>query len=307
MATILVVEDNDDVREMMTVTLELEGHEVYTAANGRQALAQLENGLRPCVILLDLMMPVMNGWEFRSALQRDERFKDIPVVVVSAAGGGDRQSGDRPVHPEADRRRYAAGCGGRLLRARQHGTAATEAGRLSCGPALAAVRVADDEEQFPGRIKPSSSRASASISEGSSFRRRVYSRICAFCCFRSCQRGFRLLHLPAAHASARSSPCPRRAHRPAARPPKKSASALTIRRRRGEPGDGRLGALAPERFGTAVASRRGLRIDRRRHVRRESVLCTIISALRISSTHPKLVCRARRPAVRGPRSRPDGG
>jgi CheY-like chemotaxis protein len=86
MATILVVEDNDDVREMMTVALELEGHDVQAAANGRQALAQLENGLRPCVILLDLMMPVMNGWEFRSALKRDERFKDIPVIVISAVG-----------------------------------------------------------------------------------------------------------------------------------------------------------------------------------------------------------------------------
>ena len=86
MATILVAEDNDDVREMMAVALELEGHTVHTAANGRQALVQLENGVRPCVILLDLMMPVMNGWEFRAALQRDERFKDIPVVVVSAVG-----------------------------------------------------------------------------------------------------------------------------------------------------------------------------------------------------------------------------
>ncbi len=87
MATILVVEDNDDVREMMTVTLEYEGHNVHTAANGRQALAQLENGLYPCVILLDLMMPVMNGWELRSALQGDQRFKEIPLVVISAAGG----------------------------------------------------------------------------------------------------------------------------------------------------------------------------------------------------------------------------
>jgi CheY-like chemotaxis protein len=86
MATILVVEDNDDVREMMTVALELEGHEVHAAANGRQALVQLENGLQPCLILLDLMMPVMNGWEFRSALKRDDRFKDIPVVVISAVG-----------------------------------------------------------------------------------------------------------------------------------------------------------------------------------------------------------------------------
>jgi CheY-like chemotaxis protein len=83
----LVVDDNDDVREMMTVALELEGHHVYTAANGQQALTQLENGLRPAVILLDLMMPVMNGWEFRSALKRDKRFSDIPVIVVSALGG----------------------------------------------------------------------------------------------------------------------------------------------------------------------------------------------------------------------------
>ena len=87
MAQILVVEDNDDVREMMAVTLELEGHSVTTAANGRQALAVLENGLKPCLILLDLMMPVMNGWELRSALQRDPRFRDIPVVIVSAVGG----------------------------------------------------------------------------------------------------------------------------------------------------------------------------------------------------------------------------
>jgi CheY-like chemotaxis protein len=87
MATILVVEDNDDVRDMMAITLELEGHRVLTAANGRQALALLESGVDPALILMDLMMPVMNGWELRSALQRDPRFKDIPVVVISATGG----------------------------------------------------------------------------------------------------------------------------------------------------------------------------------------------------------------------------
>ena len=101
MSQILVVEDNDDVREMMAVTLELEGHKVTTAANGRQALAVLENGLKPSLILLDLMMPtadpanavsrgydmVMNGWELRTALQRDPRFSAIPIVIVSAVGG----------------------------------------------------------------------------------------------------------------------------------------------------------------------------------------------------------------------------
>jgi len=87
MANILVVEDNDDVREMMAVTLELEGHEVATAINGRDALEKLHSGERPCLILLDLMMPVMNGWEFRRALERDPEFHDVPVVVVSAATG----------------------------------------------------------------------------------------------------------------------------------------------------------------------------------------------------------------------------
>ena len=87
MATILVVEDNDDVREMMAVSLELEGHKVSTAVNGRDALEKLHNGTRPCVILLDLMMPVMDGWEFQNAVTKDPELRDVPVVVVSAATG----------------------------------------------------------------------------------------------------------------------------------------------------------------------------------------------------------------------------
>ena len=85
MANILVVEDNDDVREMMAVMLKLEGHDVSTAINGRDALDKLHSGGKPCLILLDLMMPVMNGWEFQSALEHEPDFKDVPVVVVSAA------------------------------------------------------------------------------------------------------------------------------------------------------------------------------------------------------------------------------
>ena len=84
MATILLVEDNDDVREMMAVALELGGHKVMSAPNGRAALDVLRRSPRPSLILLDLMMPVMNGWELRTVLSRDPRLSAIPVVVVSA-------------------------------------------------------------------------------------------------------------------------------------------------------------------------------------------------------------------------------
>lgn len=83
---ILVIEDNDDVRDMMAVTLELEGHRVVTASNGREALHLLHHGVEPCMILLDLMMPVMNGWEFQKAVAREPQLRDIPIVVVSATG-----------------------------------------------------------------------------------------------------------------------------------------------------------------------------------------------------------------------------
>lgn len=88
MATILLVEDNDDVREMMALALQLGGgHSVFTAANGEQALALLHAGCRPGLILADLMMPVMNGWELREALMKNPEWASIPVVVVSAVNG----------------------------------------------------------------------------------------------------------------------------------------------------------------------------------------------------------------------------
>lgn len=82
----MIVEDDCDTREMLGKFLELEGFEVSTAANGRVALDQLGTGAPPCVIILDLMMPVMNGWQFREAQIGDPRLAKIPVVVVTAAG-----------------------------------------------------------------------------------------------------------------------------------------------------------------------------------------------------------------------------
>jgi CheY-like chemotaxis protein len=85
-ATVFIVEDDVDTREMLGRFLELEGYRVETAANGKLALERLESGVGPCVILLDLMMPVMDGWQFRQAQVRDAALADIPVIVVSAAG-----------------------------------------------------------------------------------------------------------------------------------------------------------------------------------------------------------------------------
>jgi CheY-like chemotaxis protein len=84
--TVFVVEDDVDTRDMMGRFLELEGFTVEVAANGKQALERLNAGVHPCVILLDLMMPVMDGWQFRSHQIRDASLASIPVIVVSAAG-----------------------------------------------------------------------------------------------------------------------------------------------------------------------------------------------------------------------------
>lgn len=82
---ILLVEDDLAIRETVADLLIGEGFEVTCASNGQEALRQLgEPGAPPGVILLDLMMPVMDGRAFRSAQQRDPRISGIPVVVLSA-------------------------------------------------------------------------------------------------------------------------------------------------------------------------------------------------------------------------------
>jgi CheY-like chemotaxis protein len=82
---ILVVDDDAGIRDMLTQVLEDEGYGVMTAADGQIALSQLRQGSStPCLILLDLMMPVMNGVQFRSEQQQDPWLASIPVVVISA-------------------------------------------------------------------------------------------------------------------------------------------------------------------------------------------------------------------------------
>ena len=84
--TVLVVDDDRSVIDALTELLESEGYKVAAARDGRAALTRLRNGLRPSVILLDLMMPGMDGWDFRQRQLQDANLKDIPVVVITAAG-----------------------------------------------------------------------------------------------------------------------------------------------------------------------------------------------------------------------------
>jgi CheY-like chemotaxis protein len=81
---ILIVEDDDDIREALTQILQLEGYEVREAANGREALDISAQHPTPSLILLDLMMPVMDGWQFRTEQMKDPVLSKVPVVVISA-------------------------------------------------------------------------------------------------------------------------------------------------------------------------------------------------------------------------------
>lgn len=85
---ILVVEDDQAVRESLAEVLSDDGFEVTCAANGREALERL-HAAAPALILLDLAMPVMDGWAFRAAQRRDPSVAGIPVVVLSASHGSD--------------------------------------------------------------------------------------------------------------------------------------------------------------------------------------------------------------------------
>ncbi len=81
---ILIVEDDAATREATAVLLVGEGYQVTCAANGQEALDRLRAGLRPNLIVLDLMMPVLDGWSFRAEQLRDPALADIPVLVCSA-------------------------------------------------------------------------------------------------------------------------------------------------------------------------------------------------------------------------------
>lgn len=89
--SVLIVEDDDDIREVVASALEAEGFQVYQAETGARALELLKEVPHPSLILADLMMPVMNGWDLIKALSQDDRLATLPVVVISALDSDEPQ------------------------------------------------------------------------------------------------------------------------------------------------------------------------------------------------------------------------
>src|SRR5438046_5912703 len=80
---ILIVEDDADMRASLGEILQDEGYQVAEASNGMEALNLLRQSSLPCIILLDLMMPVMNGWEFREQQKKDPQLSQVPVAILT--------------------------------------------------------------------------------------------------------------------------------------------------------------------------------------------------------------------------------
>ena len=119
--SVLVVEDDREIRELLVQVLREEGHEVSSSSDGSTALERLRAGFRPDVILLDLLMPPgICGSEFIAQLRRQEGYSAIPVIVTSAASpklvAYPRAEGylEKPFHLDDLRRAVERVCAGRL-------------------------------------------------------------------------------------------------------------------------------------------------------------------------------------------------
>lgn len=84
MATVLIVDDDPEIREALTDALEGRGYNVGVAGHGGEALDWLSRSPAPCLIVLDLMMPTMDGYEFMEQQKLDPALADIPVVIITA-------------------------------------------------------------------------------------------------------------------------------------------------------------------------------------------------------------------------------
>ena len=82
--SILLIEDDDNIREILALTLESEGYKVQSTSNGAEALDYLKTHAHPGLILLDWIMPLMNGAEFVKIQDSDSRLRKIPTLIISA-------------------------------------------------------------------------------------------------------------------------------------------------------------------------------------------------------------------------------
>ena len=89
---VLVVDDDAEVRELLRVALTADGYDMAAVANGREAMHHLRSHADVCVILLDLMLPIMDGARFRTAQLRDRSIAWIPLVVMSGSLDADRDA-----------------------------------------------------------------------------------------------------------------------------------------------------------------------------------------------------------------------
>ena len=92
--TVLIVDDDEEFRQALVEIVQHEGFRVETATSGMEALDKLRWGLRPCVVLLDMQMAVMTGWDFRAEQNRDKTLSAIPVIAMTAGYWKDRDLGD---------------------------------------------------------------------------------------------------------------------------------------------------------------------------------------------------------------------
>jgi CheY-like chemotaxis protein len=92
--SVLVVEDDIELREVLRIALTTDGYEVSVVGNGRDALTRLRSTAHTCIIVLDLSLPIMDGRQFRTAQLRDRSLAWIPVVVLSGAVDASRDARD---------------------------------------------------------------------------------------------------------------------------------------------------------------------------------------------------------------------
>src|SRR5271168_3386953 len=101
-AKLLVVEDDEGARAALGDILDLEGYEVTLSANGKEALECLRSEPLPDLIILDLQMPVMNGWQFRREQNKVARFAAVPVIVITAFQSAGDVGAAQVVHKPID-------------------------------------------------------------------------------------------------------------------------------------------------------------------------------------------------------------